>query len=65
MAKNRQHGKCHAALLSNFFVIYYKRNIKHFFCTDIQLYQNPRKLEKLDTIVIVIGYVWSFNEYKL
>ena len=65
MAKNRQHGKCHAALLLNFFVIYYKRNIKHFFIKHIQLYQNPRKLEKLDTIVIVIGYVWSFNEYKL
>ena len=34
-----QHGKFPAALLLKFFVLYYKRNIKHFFHIDIQLYQ--------------------------
>ena len=35
-----QHGKFPATLLLMFFVIYYKRNIKHFFRIDIQLYQH-------------------------
>ena len=45
MAKSRvditlcQHGKFPATLLLKFFVLYYKRNIKHFFRIDIQLYQ--------------------------
>ena len=36
----RQHGKFPPTLLLKFFVLYYKRNIKHFFCIDIQLYQH-------------------------
>ena len=35
-----QHGKFPATLLLKFFVLYYKRNIKHFFRVDIQLYQH-------------------------
>ena len=35
-----QHGKFPATLLLKFFVLYYKRNIKHFFRIDIQLYQH-------------------------
>ena len=33
-----------------FFVLYYKRSIKHFFRIDIQLYQHSWKLEKLETV---------------
>ena len=40
-----QHGKFPASLLLKFFVLYYKRNIKHFFRIDIQLYQHSWKLE--------------------
>ena len=40
-----QHGKFPATLLLKFFVLYYKRNIKHFFRIDIQLYQHSWKLE--------------------
>ena len=43
-----QHEKFHAILLLKFFVLYYKRNIKHFFRIDIQLYQHSWKLEKLE-----------------
>ena len=35
-----QHGKFPATFLLKFFVLYYKRNIKHFFRIDIQLYQH-------------------------
>ena len=35
-----RHGKFPATLLLKFFVLYYKRNIKHFFRVDIQLYQH-------------------------
>ena len=35
-----QHGKFLATLLLKFFVLYYKRNIKHFFRIDIQFYQH-------------------------
>ena len=45
-----QHGKFPATLLLKFFVLYYKRNIKHFFCIDIQLYQHSWKLEKLEIV---------------
>ena len=45
-----QHGKFPATLLLKFFVLYYKRNIKHFFRIDIQLYQHSWKLEKLDIV---------------
>ena len=41
-----QHGKFPATLLLRFFVLYYKRNIKHFFRIDIQLYQHSWKLDK-------------------
>ena len=41
-----QHGKFSATLLLKFFVLYCKRNTKHFFLTDIQLYQHSWKLEK-------------------
>ena len=41
-----QHGKFPATLLLKFFVLYYKRNIKHFIRVDIQLYQHEWKLEK-------------------
>ena len=46
MAKSRvditlcQHGKFAATVLLKFFVLYCKRNIKHFFRIDIQLYQH-------------------------
>ena len=40
-----QHGKFSATLLLKFFVLCYKRNIKHFFRIDIQLYQHSWKLE--------------------
>ena len=40
-------GKFPATLLLRFSVLYYKRNIKHFFHIDIQLYQHSWKLEKL------------------
>ena len=56
MAKSRvditlcQHGKFPATLLLKFFVLYYKRNIKHFFRIDIQLYQHSWKLEKLEIV---------------
>ena len=45
-----QHGKFPATLLFKFFVLYYKRNIKHFFRIDIQLYQHSWKLEKLEIV---------------
>ena len=45
-----QHGKFPATLLLKFFVLYYKRNIKHFFRIDIQLYQHSWKLEKLEIV---------------
>ena len=45
-----QHGKFPAALLLKFFVLYYKRNIKHFFRVDVQLYQHSWKLEKLEIV---------------
>ena len=45
-----QHGKFPATLLLKFFVLYYKRNIKHFFRIDIQLYQRSWKLEKLEIV---------------
>ena len=35
-----QPGKFPATLLLKFFVLHYKRNIKHFFRIDIQLYQH-------------------------
>ena len=37
-------------LLLKFFVLYYKRNIKHFFRIDIQLYQHEWKLEKREIV---------------
>ena len=40
-----QHGKFPVTLLFKLFVLYYKRNIKHFFRIDIQLYQHSWKLE--------------------
>ena len=43
-----QHGEFPATFLLRFFVLYYKRNIKHFFRIDIQLYQHLWKLEKLE-----------------
>ena len=45
-----QHGKFPATLLLKFFVLYYKRNIKHFFRIDVQLYQHSWKLEKLEIV---------------
>ena len=45
-----QHGKFPAIFLLKFFVLYYKRNIKHFFRIDIQLYQHSWKLEKLEIV---------------
>ena len=45
-----QNGKFPATLLLKFFVLYYKRNIKHFFRIDIQLYQHSWKLEKLEIV---------------
>ena len=45
-----QHRKFPATLLLKFFVLYYKRNIKHFFRIDIQLYQHSWKLEKLEIV---------------
>ena len=45
-----QHGKFPATFLLKFFVLYYKRNIKHFFRIDIQLYQHSWKLEKLEIV---------------
>ena len=45
-----QHGKFPATLLLKFFVLYYKRNIKHFFRFDIQLYQHSWKLKKLEIV---------------
>ena len=45
-----QHRKFPATLLWKFFVLYYKRNIKHFFRIDIQLYQHSWKLEKLEMV---------------
>ena len=45
-----QHGKFPATLLLKFFVLYYKRNIQHFFRIDIQLYQHSWKLEKLEIV---------------
>ena len=45
-----QHGKFPATLLLKFFVLYYKRNIKHFFRIDTQLYQHSWKLEKLKIV---------------
>ena len=45
-----QHGKFPATLLLKFFVLYYKRNIKHFFRIDLQLYQHSWKLEKLEIV---------------
>ena len=45
-----QHGKFPATLLLKFFVLYNKRNIKHFFRIDIQLYQHSWKLEKLEIV---------------
>ena len=45
-----QHGKFPATLLLKFFVLDYKRNIKHFFCIDTQLYQHSWKLEKLEIV---------------
>ena len=49
-----QHGKFPASLLLKFFVLYYKRNIKHFFRIDIQLYQHSWKLEKLEIVVFLV-----------
>ena len=46
-----QHRKFPATLLLKFFVLCYKRNIKHFFRIDIQIYQKYQhswKLEKLE-----------------
>ena len=45
-----QHGKFPATFLLKFFVLYYKRNIKHFSRIDIQLYQHSWKLEKLEIV---------------
>ena len=45
-----QHRKFPATLLLKFFVLYYKRNIKHFSRIDIQLYQHSWKLEKLEIV---------------
>ena len=45
-----QHGKFPATFLLKFFVLYYKRNIKHFFRIDLQLYQHSWKLEKLEIV---------------
>ena len=45
-----QNGKFPATLLLKFFVLYYKRNMKHFFRIDIQLYQHSLKLEKLEIV---------------
>ena len=45
-----QHGKFPTTLLLKFFVLYYKRNIKHFFRIGIQLYQHSWKLEKLEIV---------------
>ena len=45
-----QHGKFPATLLLKFFVLYYKRNIKHFFRIDIQLYQHEWKLQKREIV---------------
>ena len=45
-----QHGKFPATFLLKFFVLYYKRNIKHFCRIDIQLYQHSWKLEKLEIV---------------
>ena len=45
-----QHGKFPATFLLKFFVLHYKRNIKHFFRIDKQLYQHSWKLEKLEIV---------------
>ena len=45
-----QHGKFAATLLLKFFVLYYKRNIKHFIRIDIQLYQHSWKLKMREIV---------------
>ena len=42
--------KISRTLLLKFFVLYYKRNIKHFIRVDIQLYQHEWKLEKREIV---------------
>ena len=66
-----QHGKFPATLLLKFFVLYYKRNIKHFFRIDIQLYQHSWKLEKLEIVwkhdahSLVFPHNFSFFQFPL
>jgi hypothetical protein len=45
-----QHGNVGKFLSLYFFVLYYKKNIKHFFRIDIQLYQHSWKLGKLEIV---------------
>ena len=59
-----QHGKFPATLLLKFFVLYYKRNVKHFIRVDIQLYQHEWKLEKREIVWkhdARKGRVFSYN----
>ena len=57
-----QHGKFPATLLLKFFVLYYKRNIEHFFRIDIQLYQHSWKLEKLDIVWKPVNSKLDWND---
>ena len=59
-----QQGKFPATLLLKFFVLYYKRNIKHFFRIDIQLYQHSWKLEKLDYVQLFDLFGHQINYLK-
>jgi hypothetical protein len=45
-----QYGNVGKFLSLYFFVLYYKTNIKHFFCIDIQLYQYSWKLGELEFV---------------
>ena len=60
----RQHGKFPATFLLKFFVLYYKRNIKHFCRIDIQLYQHSLKLEKLEIVVFPISTRVDITVYQ-
>ena len=65
-----QHGKFPATLLLKFFVLYYKRNIKHFFRIDIQLYQHSWKFlvfpisTRVDITVYQHGKFFIFLKYQ-
>ena len=59
-----QHGKFPATLLLKFFVLYYKRNIKHFFRIDIQLYRENWKNSKLCGNTTPAGRISRFPNFR-